>query len=69
MSKERLWEMAEQDFLSVRQAAELICSTANSVYVMLHKKVFPDDTYFRVGKRKILFSKAKLLAWIIGKEN
>ena len=61
--------MEEQDFISVKQAAELICSTTGSLYVMIHKKVFPQGTYFKVaGKKKILFSKSKLLAWVMNKK-
>ncbi len=58
--------MDEQDFITVKTVSQLICSTPNSIYVMLHRGVFPDDLYYKVGKRKILFSKSKLIAWITG---
>ena len=63
-----MFEEDSEDFISVKQVAKLICSTPNSVYVMMHRGVFPHDMYYKVGKRKIVFSRAKLLSWIMKKK-
>ncbi len=63
-----MFDEDSEDFITVKQVAKVICSTPNSVYVMLHRGVFPSDIYYKVGKRKIVFSKSKLIAWIMNKK-
>lgn len=63
----------DNTFLTVEEAALLIKSTPQSLYLYLcnsgaqggtRRKRFPKDLYVRIG-RKVLFIKSKLVDWIM----
>lgn len=60
-------------FISVKEAAEILHSTPNTLYSYLcnsgsksgkQRQKFPPDIYRKIG-RKVLFIKPKLIEWVL----
>jgi len=55
----------EQKFLNVREVAELLRTSRDAIYLKLCRNEFPQHTFTRIGKRRILFIREALMKFIM----
>jgi len=53
----------QSKYLNPSDVAKIFKITLNNLYVKLHRGIFPQETYFKLGRR-IYFNEIKLTSWI-----
>ena len=51
-------------FLTAEDVAALLNTSRDAIYQKMSRKEFPENTFIKFGKRRLLFVKDDLLKWI-----
>ena len=55
----------DKTFITADDVAKILNCSRGAIYQRIHRKDFPDNTFVRFGKRRILFIKEELMNFIL----